>query len=556
MENTSKQIAITITDLLVAHGIKRIVVSPGSRNAPIIVALSKEKRLECVTIVDERSAAFIALGMAEESTQPIALCCTSGTALLNYAPAVAEAWYRSVPLIVISADRPEEWIDQDDSQTLRQNEALREWVKREWTLSESDSEWMINRCVNDALISANACPQGPVHLNVRLDAPLGKMESQVTRRDERIVTSVIGDELSSEQIKGLREKLVAKKKILVIAGFMQPDHRVNRALIRFASSPCVTVLTENVANLHSPDFIGKIDATLVGLKGKAQTDLIPDLVITIGGALISRHLKEWLRSLPESIEHWSVSQRNTTVDCFKHLSMRVQVSPLEFFRKIGVPKGTSTYRETWLSLAKNSNIRDNLYLKTLAFSDMTAMAAIIKSIPRDWNVQFSNGTVIRYAQLMDCRHLHRCDCNRGVSGIDGSVSTAIGASHTYKGFTVLVTGDMSAQYDIGALGSPLLTNRFRMIVLNNKGGGIFRFVESTRNLAERERFFGEGPMNFPIKAIAKAYGWEVEEANEMETLQLRLSTFFKPSRCSRILVVNTPTELSAEILRNYFEQET
>ena len=177
MADTDKSVVRILFNLLEAHGVRRVVCSPGSRNAPLLIAADARKRLETSVVIDERSAAFVALGMAMVSRRPVALVCTSGTALLNYAPAVAEAYYQGVPLIVISADRPLEWIDQDDSQTIRQPEALRNFVKGSYSLSDREQcdrpGWYETRIVNDAILTALAPKQGPVHINVRLSPPLG-----------------------------------------------------------------------------------------------------------------------------------------------------------------------------------------------------------------------------------------------------------------------------------------------------------------------------------------------------------------------------------------------
>ena len=173
METTSKIACNILVDVLAAQGIRKFVVSPGSRNAPIIVALSRRDDVVKHVIVDERSAAFVALGIAQQSGEAVGIVCTSGTALLNYAPAVAEAYYQKLPLIVISADRPREWIDQDDSQTIRQYEALSQFVKKSYDLparcDDATAQWYVNRMVNDAVIEATGGQPAPVHINLQLD---------------------------------------------------------------------------------------------------------------------------------------------------------------------------------------------------------------------------------------------------------------------------------------------------------------------------------------------------------------------------------------------------
>lgn len=174
------------------------------------------------------------------------------------------------------------------------------------------------------------------------------------------------------------------------------------------------------------------------------------------------------------------------------------------------------------------------------------------SIPSAYNLQLSNGTAVRYAQLFNNGHIHRIDCNRGVSGIDGCTSTAIGAAKAYSGPTVLVTGDMSAQYDMGALAVPDIPADFRIVVLNNGGGGIFRFIRSTSGLAELERYF-VGDVRLPLASLAEAFGFGYCEVSSAEDFEAVADKFFN-SKSSRPAIMNiiTPGQESADTLREYF----
>lgn len=558
METTDKLSCNILADLLAAHGVKRIVVSPGSRNAPIIVALSRRENLICDVVIDERSAAFVALGIAVQSGKPTAIVCTSGTALLNYAPAVAEAFYRGVPLIVVSADRPEEWIDQDDSQTLWQPGVLDKIVKRTWDIPAridcQDARWSVNRMINDALIEATTGRRGPVHLNIRLDAPLSRM-TDYSPGSARVINMVKPvTELSTREARELGAKIGSPRRVMVIAGFHEPDERLTRALAKMAALPNVVVLTETIANLHSPLFISRIDTTLSAMSDDEKREMRPDVVITVGGALVSRHIKEYVRSLP-GVEHWSVGENHATVDCFRYLSLRVDMPATVFMRQIASAmqpfREKCDYSERWHEIYRRAIARHDGYVANAPWSDMAAMSHIIKSIPRGWNLHLSNGTPVRYAQLMDCTGIHRSDCNRGVSGIDGCTSTALGASTVYNGITLLITGDMSCQYDLAALSSALMSPRMKIIVMCNGGGGIFRFIGSTSSLPELDRFFA-GPVNLPLQQIADGYGMAYFEAYSIESLESSFKRFAAETKRAALLAVRTPAEVSAKVLKEYF----
>lgn len=561
MITTDKLSCNILADLLIAHGIKDVIVSPGSRNSPLIVALARRKELNLHVVIDERSAAFIGLGMAVQSFRPVALVCTSGTALLNYAPAVAEAFYRAVPLIVVSADRPSEWIDQDDSQTLWQQNALAPYVKRSCDIGAhlefANGEWMCNRVINDVLLEAVCGRRGPVHINVRLDSPLTRMceRPEDSSRVIRMVTPPL--ELSTAEARRLGERLASPKKVLVIVGFHEPDERLNRALVKLARLPNVVVMTETIANLHSPMFISRIDMTLRILSKEDRDNLRPDVVITAGGALVSRHIKEWIRSMERSVEHWHVGLSHVTVDCFKHLSLRIEMDAPVFLRQLAsalqIHQTPSDYSRLWHDIYMRAIESHDEYVRNSPWCDLTAFSYITDHLPQRWNLHLSNGTSIRYAQLMDCSRLHRCECNRGVSGIDGCTSTALGASVLYQGVTLLISGDMSFQYDISALASQLMSPKFKMIVLCNGGGGIFRFISATSELPEREEFLAVGS-NLPLRKLAEGYGFAYFEASSMAELTTVFPAFIAECNFPALLTVNTPPQLSAEVLKRYFER--
>lgn len=558
MLTTDKKSCSIIADLLVAHGVRNVIISPGSRNAPLVMALSRREELKVDVVIDERSAAFVALGMSLQSSRQVALVCTSGTALLNYAPAVAEAFYRCIPLVVISADRPQEWIDQDDSQTIWQQDALAPYVKRSCDIQAhlefENGEWVCNRLVNDILLEAVNGRKGPVHINVRLDAPLNRT-AEVRPDTNRVVRMVSpSTELPTAEARRLGSLLASPRKVLVIVGFHEPDERLNRALAKLAHLPNVAVMTETIANLHSPLFVNRIDSTLCRLSAEEKEVLAPDVVITAGGALVSRFVKEWIRSI-NNVGHWHVGQTHTTVDCFKHLALRVEMQPAVFLRQLASamqPHRTpSDYGGRWREAAARAEAAHEAYMARCPWSDMKAFSYIIPHIPAGWNLHLSNGTPIRYAQLMDCSRIHRSDCNRGVSGIDGCTSTALGASVAYSGTTLLITGDMSCQYDLGALASALLSPKFKIIVICNGGGGIFRFIASTSGLPELEKCLAVGT-RLPLQELAVGFGFAYFEARSEEELRRSFAGFAACDDRPAILAVFTPAKESAEILKGYF----
>ncbi|MCM1319252.1 MAG: 2-succinyl-5-enolpyruvyl-6-hydroxy-3-cyclohexene-1-carboxylic-acid synthase [Muribaculaceae bacterium] len=547
-----------VANVLLAQGVHDAVISPGSRNTPFILALDDMGAMRKHAVIDERSAAFMALGMSQISRRPTILCCTSGTALLNYAPAVAEAYYQGIPLIIVSADRPAEWIDQDDSQTLRQFEALRNYVKASFDLPDFQADddsmrWYANRIANEAyLTSMGGCP-GPVHINMHFCNPLSA-QHPVCENNRLVLATDTHSALPPQVI----QKLAAEardKKILLVVGQYPPSNRINRAIAVLSHLPNVAVWTETIANIHTPGIVGCIDRTLAVIDPD-DTSYQPDIAISMGGALVSRKAKEFLRKSGRC-EHWSVGfKRDRLADPFMRLTRVIETAPETFLPHFAHSlcrlKPTGDYADLWQSALIKATDRHNDIIERASWSALKAFSFILPHIPHKANLQLSNGTAIRYAQLFDCTGIHASYCNRGVSGIDGSTSTAVGASLNYGQVTYFISGDMSFAYDIGALSLPGINPDLKIIVINNGGGEIFRFIPTTRKLQSRETFFSVRPA-LPLAKLAAAYGFDYYMADNERTLKNIWPAFKAPTLCPAILEIIVDPDISARILQEYFK---
>ena len=562
VKTTDKEPCRLIIDLLVAHGIEDIVLSPGSRNTPLIVAAKRHPSICTHTVIDERSAAFFGLGISLQTNKPVALICTSGSAVLNYAPALAEAYYRRIPLIAISADRPAEWIDQDDCQTIRQVGVLNNIVKGSFDIIGDNSNRIqhrfVSRTVNDALILAKKGPKGPVHINVRLDAPLGELAEVNKKSKIKIELWQAQDkQLSDSQYETLAKECVGKK-VMVIGGFGSENQRLDKALDDFVKAGGAVVLHEAQSNLHPSISVGHIDACLASFSEDDQTRLKPDIVITFGGAILSRKIKEFLRD-SRNIDHWHLAESPRSIDCFMNLTRRIECERTIFFEKMSEKlaknsPANASYLTGWLEKKSEARAKMLKFFNECPWSDFYAIGQLLKIIPRKWHLQLSNGTSVRYAQLFDYSAIKNIECNRGVSGIDGSTSTAIGAHIYYADNTLLITGDMSAQYDLGALALQEITPRFKMAVLNNQGGGIFRYIKSTSKLDECEECFA-GSVNLPLQKLAEAYGFAYFEASDKVSLDKSFGLFAAEKQRPAILNIITPPDVNTEILNKFFNQQ-
>lgn len=556
-----KPSAQIVVKVLESYGVRDVVISPGTRDTPLILACDASEILRCHSVVDERTAAFVGLGIASCSRRPVALVCTSGSAMLNYAPALAEAYYRHIPLIAISADRPQQWIDQSDSQTIRQEGALSAIVKKSVVIHDIDisNKEMLRyaaRLCTDAVADSMRVPEGPVHINMPFDVPLGPLYPKV---NEISVPCVLNSDssISTQGIKRLAGECEGKK-ILVVCGIMPPDNRLNKAIGRLAAVPGVVVVAESLANLHAKGIISNIDATLGELDKTAAS---PDLVIVCGGALVSARLKKYLRSLGDC-EQWHVaSYCDMLQDTFHKLSLAIESTPRKFF-----PAFTSllarnrkkafiddSFRHMWHQAYDKTRKHYGDFISDAPWSELKAVASILGAIPENFNLHLSNGTAIRYALLHPLKNIHGIWCNRGVSGIEGATSTAVGAALCYKGSTMLITGDMSCSYDIGALSLHQIPRNFKIVVLSNAGGGIFRVIDKTSSLPQREQYFCAAP-RLPLRELAEAYGFHYYSADSKESLDECLNPFLSNDEAPSILEVKVDPERSAEVFKQYHSE--
>ena len=557
-----KEISI-LFEVLEKHGVEDIICSPGSRNAPLILNVDKRENFKKYVVVDERMAGFMALGMAMISRKPTVLICTSGTAVLNYAPAVAEAFYQGIPLIVISADRPNEWIDQNDSQTIRQSGFLSKITKAGYDIiagrNSAQYDWYVNRSANEAVIRAMAEKPGPVHINVSIDPPLDRGgEDYPEERKIEIIEP--GGKLDRRTLDMLVER-AACKKTLILAGINKPNDKLQKSVIMLSKLPNVCVMAETVSNLHLDPSLFMIDSVLTKLDDGGKEKLKPELLISFGGAIVSKLVKKYLRKYqPE--EHWAVGVSDNLIDCYQSLTTKIDIPAESFLPQFAARLTTrnryipirSDFAAEWEKTREKASKANHRYFSSLGWSDFKIFEQILTSLPEKVNLFLSNGTPVRYSQIIPYRMPHATYCNRGVSGIEGTVSTFLGASTKYKGLSLLITGDMSLNYDISALGSSLCGCNLRIIMIENGGGAIFRHIESTRNLEIREKYFCVN-QKLPVRIFAESCGWECFDAADSDRLNACLRSFYKPSEHPKLLIVNTEDIDSAKMIRNFLENK-
>lgn len=539
--------------------LRNVVISPGSRNAPLTIAFSGDSFFKCISIPDERSAAFVALGMAEQLNEPVAVLCTSGSALLNYAPAVSEAFYRSIPLVVISADRPHMWIDQGDGQTIRQTNALAPHINFETSLNEhpkDDNEiWELCRKTDEAFQVATLSNKGPVHINFPFTEPLYTVEDLAYTPQKQLKYIAPKASFSADQLAEFKEEWEGAQKRMIIVGQMPPNPKLQAQLVDLATDTSTIVLVENTSNCTHRSFVQCIDRTLNSIAPEEEVEFVPDLLITIGGAVVSKRIKAFIRR--NSIQkHWRVNEQFTFMDTYQKLSASFPVKAEEFFEAMPLVKwsrNATNFGGKWKQLDLQIQAKHDAYFYEAPYADMAVFEMLLDYIPENSVVHFSNSSVIRYAQLFDAIPSIERYCNRGTSGIDGSTSTAVGAALARPDkLHTLITGDISFFYDSNALWNKVLPSNLRIFLINNEGGGIFRIIPGPSSTEALDEFF---TTRHSTKAehLCKAYDVNYFGAKDLGEIDQQMEDFYAKLERPAIMEIFTPYEENDKALKAYFD---
>ncbi len=580
MRYSSIPLAQTVIAHCKAKGIKNIVISPGSRNAPLITGFTENPFFKCFSIVDERCAAFFALGIAQQLREPVAVVCTSGSALLNYYPAVAEAFYSDIPLVVLSADRPAYKIDIGDGQTIRQDRVFQrhigysanleqdvvhstEKIKRYAPkLLEDDLEAAQNKIqvYNDTELNKamgiTLTTGLPVHINIPFEEPLYTTVNEpsvfpMITDVEPIVTDAIDDIADFAKVWNVSQKK------MVLVGVNDPNTVEQEFINVLANDPSVIVLTETTSNLHHPNFFASIDSLIAPIEKSEEKETLfsklrPDVLLTFGGLIVSKKIKAFLRQYRPK-QHWHIDKVRAN-DTFFSLTRHFKIDVNGFFKKFSahIQNTDSDYHGYWNSVKFNGELKGKAYLAEIDFSDMSVFEHITKCIPQNYQLQLANSSTVRYAQLFDLDPSLQVFCNRGTSGIEGSTSTAIGASIYNKSPTLFITGDLGFLYDSNGLWNDYIRPDFRIILINNGGGGIFRILPGKEQTGNFERFF-ETKHDFNVGEFCNLFNFEYFLSDTEKSLKTATSVFYEPSERPKLLEVCTPRLLNDKILLGYFD---
>ena len=559
---SNKENVNILTSLLLEYGVSDAVVCPGSRNAPIVHNLSVCEAIRCRPVTDERSAAFYALGLAIATRRPTVVCVTSGSALLNVMPAVAEAAYQHVPLVVISADRPQQWIDQLDGQTIPQSDALGRFVRKAVQLPEphnDEERWLCRRLVNEAMHLATWRQGAPVHINVPISEPLFEFSTEQLpqlSRFNNIKRAAIND-ASMDMPDAFHE---AKRPMIVIGQLAHGT--ISHETIRSLSEKYV-VMSEPLSSpsymtIHFDEAIRYIvsDNSSINDDEDDKTAYYPDYVIYVGDTLVSKPARRFLRNAkapsclitPDAADiHDPLMTLTDIVECDSD-SINALLASL-----CDAPDTDERCRfhDRWQSFLDACAAHADAYAPE--YSQMATVKYFeeqLADLDIDICVHYANSSAVRLACIYA---QHYVWCNRGVNGIEGSLSTAAGFSLATHDMTVCVIGDLSFFYDQNALWNSNLRGNLRIILLNNRGGGIFRQLPGLSDSPAADDLVMASHEN-TAQGICTQNDIGYMSAKNMDEMQIGIVTLLtRESERPMLLEVFTDSNDDVKALEKYFK---
>lgn len=464
MYSSVKNVQILIS-LFKQHNIKYFVNSPGSRNTPLVHSIENDPDFTCFSIVDERSAAFLALGLSEALDEPVCVTCTAATATCNYAPAMKEAYERNIQLIALTADRERYELFQMKEQLINQVNMYNEFVKYAIDVPEvknADDELYANRIINEALLELNHNSKGPIQINYSV-IDWGKFSVENIPK-QRVISRIEKEEINSEELK---KKLENKSRIIFYIGMdISKNDELTKLLNIVEKQYNCVVLCDNYSNIDGEHFI---NASVLGecITRNEIDKMIPDLIITIGTVFYSP-LRNFLASKKYNFEHWHIAIDGVINDAFKKLTTIFECMPTDFLKDIQNESGNNSYQyyKQWKERI------DKVQYNNLGFSNFSVIKDFCNKVPENSIVHASVLNAIRISNYFGFKDSVKCYANVGADGIDGALSTFIGEANANDKLSFLLIGDLSFLYDLNSI-DYIDKSNMRILVINNYAGAEF-----------------------------------------------------------------------------------
>lgn len=550
-----------IAEVFSKKNVKIAILCPGSRSAALTISMVRHPDIETFSISDERSAGFIGMGMAQVTGETVALVCTSGTAAYNFAPAVAEAYFQEIPLIVLTADRPAEWIHQYDGQTIFQREIYGKHVKKSFELpadySNVDAVWQIERVLNEAINLAQVHPKGPVHINVPIREPFYPTaeEEIIFDKNVRIISNAeIEKKLSNQFWNDFKEIWQSCENKLIVAGHRQSSE-LNETLQQFSEELSVPVIADIISNVNTIEPI-LADVFLSSKNEEFKRKLKPDLLITCGKSVISKNLKIFIRNNRPTY-HFHIQENPDLIDPFQTLTHKIEVSPEYFFKQLfedldflnfkeGDEEVDNEYFECWNEASIRAKQKLNTFLNTTDYYEFKVIRNVIDKLPENSIFHVANSMVVRYSNLIGLEKGKNIEvfANRGTSGIDGSLSSAVGCALKTDKIVTCLIGDMSFFYDRNAFWNTYLPDNLRVILINNHGGNIFRIIDGPSKQPEVSDYF-ETKQNSSAEFFCKENDVQYIKVDDEASLENALNLLHQ--KMSRPVVIEVEVDGSRNV---------
>lgn len=543
-------------------GIKHIMLSPGSRSAPLVYAFARQASFKIHTAVDERSAAYQAMGIAYATQQPVVLICTSGTAAVNYYPAIAEAHFRKIPLLVLTADRPAHLLNQQDGQMINQQHLYgthaRVFASLKTSYKEIEYKGLAVQ-IAAAVQSITEQTKGVAHINIPLNEPLyaNSQNKDVDEALEQKIASWINQlkkpkKQANSQQQRLNSAWVKAKRKLLIIGEGPINIDLITPLLKLREQPDVVILADVVSNQHTYNTTPYFDQLISSLNPVDLNNLKPDLILSMGGSMLSKSLKNWLKT-QQPTWHIRIKSEPEHIDTYGNLTGVVEAPAGQVLKALAhlTPHSQSNYRAEWVQYANQLSTKIGSFIHQSGWNELQATAKILEQLPDASQLHLANSSVVRYASLSGQLPASvLVNANRGASGIDGCTSTAVGAALVNQRPTILLTGDLAFLYDKNALWQQTLPDNLRIIVFNNNGGGIFTLIDGPTSVQEYEQYFTT-PHQQNIKGIAQVSGLEYYFCDHKDTLDTLLVDFFNPLGKAALLELKFDMAKNAQLFKQF-----
>lgn len=552
MNYSLKENVRLLVSLLKSYGIRHVVLSSGNRNIPLVHMVEHDDYFTCYSIVDERSAGFFALGLIERLHCPVAVCCTSGTAVCNYTSAVAEAYYQKLPLVVLTADRPAYFLNQNEDQMIPQQEMLSSVTKLSVQLpaiSNAQDYWYCANRIHAAFLELDHHGTGPVHINIQIDDKATNVsdalyeQPEVIKRMHRYELGELRQPMWQERVHEL-----TSSRIMIVYGQNGKVTQQEQTLLNtFTQNFNCVIVKDHLANLHCEHVI-PLYAALQVLSDAELDKLFPDIIISLhGNSVLYQPLKAAVAKRIHQVAQWLVSEDGAVRDSLRCLREVFECTPQEFLTYFTRCDGASehSYAKQWLAVTEN--LRD----PEPAYSSLYAVKRLMEDMPEHSIFHIANSSSVRYANMFPLKDSITVYCNRGTNGIDGSFSSFMGNAAASAELCFLLIGDLSFFYDMNACWNRYCGKNIRILLNNNEGAELFHYSYGNKISSINQHI--AAAHDATARGWVESRGFRYVSAHNEEEFEAAFAEFLQQGDQPVLFEVFTHKDEDARVVHEYYE---